>query len=290
MGAYPATWRAVSGATIDMQAIGRVLREGLDQCIALDVAEVERSRMPELMKAAKKQKIRWRAEPYRPKRKRVIPDGIFMRDAVPIDGVEAVSAAIVEERSAVFEERPTDEAAMRFFASHIEPRCGAYRWAWPGSATRQSDSLFSPQGEIAAELERDPAHSRVAPNHAYADLCKVDCQRGQRRDVGQREAHSCRRGFCVEGRTIGDTILEMEGALYEYSQLCAGVSWPGTPVDVARPHGHGDQPSTPGGGSGVVRWSGHVRLPQRAQTSLVSDSGRYQTRMPIQWQSRSDLC
>lgn len=39
-----------------MQVIGRVLRESLDECIALDVAEVERSRMPELMRAAKKPK------------------------------------------------------------------------------------------------------------------------------------------------------------------------------------------------------------------------------------------
>lgn len=51
------TREAVTGASVDLQVIGRVLQESLDQSVALDVAEVERSRMPEIINAAKKQKI-----------------------------------------------------------------------------------------------------------------------------------------------------------------------------------------------------------------------------------------
>lgn len=274
--AFPATQEAVDNGTIDMQVIGRVLQESLDQCIALDVAEVERSSMPEFMKAAKKQKIRWRAEPYRPKRKRMILDGVYTRDGAPIDGDEAISQAIISEWAPVFEERQTDEAAMCFFESYIVPGCGATGWVWPrgelrtmaGRCTHSAPgpggvpyafwaqaprdvleflevtaepmsqgipppaqlldnlTICIPKGEYASDLERvikrihELRHITLMQTSAKLIAGVVNAELS---DIAKRTIAREQRGF-VEGRAIGDNIIEMEGALYEYSQLCDSMA------------------------------------------------------------------
>lgn len=276
-GAFPQTREAVDAGVVDLSVVGRVLHENLDKCIALDVAEVERSRMPELMKAAKEQKIRWRAEPYRPKRKRLILHGIYTRDGVPIDGDDEVSRAIVDERAPVFEGRATDEEEeIRFFADFIMPGCGATAWAWPrgtlsavaercthsapgpdgvpyafwaqapqevleileNASERMSrgirppaqllDSLtiFIPKGEYAADLERvirrinelRPITLMQTSAKLIAGVVNLELS-----DIAKRTIVDEQRGF-VEGRTIGDNVIEMEGALYEYSQLCDSMA------------------------------------------------------------------
>lgn len=132
-----------------MGVAGRILQESLDQSVALGVTE--RSTRPEIMKAAKKQKIRWREKPCRPKRKRMVLDGVYTRDGEPIGGDEAVSAAIVAEWAAVFDEGIVDDDATRFFASFIESGSGATSWTGPRGrlqelAPRAARSAPGPDG------------------------------------------------------------------------------------------------------------------------------------------------
>lgn len=107
--------------------------------------------MPEVMETSKKQKIRWRAEPYRPKRKRMVLDGVYTRDGASIDGDEAVSAAIVAEWATVLAEKEVGDNDMRYFASFIEGGSGATAWTWPRGilqelASRAGRSAPGPDG------------------------------------------------------------------------------------------------------------------------------------------------
>lgn len=196
---------------------------------------------------------------------------------MPIDGDEAVSQAIVDECSAVFEERQIDEEAMRFFESHIAPCCGATGWAWPRGALRDITSrcthtlfpwtrwrplllwakaprdtldflettaermsqgispsaqlfdsltLFIPKGEFTAHLDRliQRIHElrplALMQTSAKLIACVVNAEMS---DIAKRAVAGEQRGF-VEGRSIGDNLLEMERALSEYSQLCDSMA------------------------------------------------------------------
>lgn len=198
-GVFPQTREAIDNGTGDVHIIRRVFQENLDQCIALDVAELKRSRMLDLMKAAKKQKIRWSAEPYRPKRKWVLLDGGYTRDGTPIDDDEAVSQAIVDDghRSSRSGRRTKRRCASSRRISHraAEPLHGHGPEA--PCAPLQSDAHILPQAPIASHTPFGRRRPRMCWN-----LSKPRPSRCRRASIPQRSSWTASPSSSPKGSTL----------------------------------------------------------------------------------------
>lgn len=109
---------------MNLRMVVRVLQEAPENSIAADIAAAE--------------EIRWRARPYRLKRKRIVLDGVCATEGDRLDGDSAVPAAVVREWAPVFQERDVDPGAMRYFAPFIEAGYGHTCWTWPRGAIRDA--------------------------------------------------------------------------------------------------------------------------------------------------------
>lgn len=96
----------------------------------------------------------------------------------------------------------------------------------PPAQLLDSFTLFIPKGEYVADLERvirrinelRPITLMQTSANLVAGVVNMEMS-----DIAKRTVAGEQRGF-VGGRTIGDNVIDMEGALYEYSQLCDSMA------------------------------------------------------------------
>lgn len=140
---------------------GRILQNSLDGAIQTDLRELERAGVSEMVKNAKRQRIRLRGDPSRPRRKRRVLDADYTAGGEVIESDSDVAAAIAAEWEPVME-RDTHDDARAFFAAHI-PRGGG-EGEWSGREAKSGTRRL-----IVPSRRRDP--SGVAAEHSYAELC-----------------------------------------------------------------------------------------------------------------------
>lgn len=73
----PQTAQAVRGAEIDWSELGAFFQTALDGAIRSDLAELEKSDIPENVKAAKRQRIRMKGDPDRQRRKSLVLGAVY---------------------------------------------------------------------------------------------------------------------------------------------------------------------------------------------------------------------
>lgn len=95
--------------------------------VGAELAALERLQIPEVIKASKRQRICWRVEPYRPKRKRMALDAVYTADGEPIFGDSHFVETIVQEWGPVFKERQLDAEAMARFTDVMIAMMGVAR-------------------------------------------------------------------------------------------------------------------------------------------------------------------
>lgn len=81
-------------ASLNWSAVGRALEDCQDQAALSDLAALEKSKLPEVIKTSKRQRIPWRPEALRPKKKRTILGTVYVADGVPTAGDGQLAAAI----------------------------------------------------------------------------------------------------------------------------------------------------------------------------------------------------
>lgn len=106
------TREAVESADIDMKSVGSILQAALGGVVLQELAELERSDVPELQRASKRRRIRLRLEPYRPRRKRLVLDALYDEHGTPIEDDSAIGDAIAAESAPVFAEKARDIEAV----------------------------------------------------------------------------------------------------------------------------------------------------------------------------------
>lgn len=268
---FERTRDSVIGMSIDRDALGRILQDHLGRCVTCDLAALEKAKLPEFIKTAKRQRIQLRAEPFRSRRKRVTLDAIYSENGEPITDDAEVAGAIAQQWAPYFAEREVDEAAMAEFAQHIRPGAGRTEWTWPSGTIRataaalptsapgpdglpylfwvvapavaidmlediargmsagrappsellDSLTLFIPKGEYAEDIDRlirtivdlRPMTLMQTSAKVVASVANLELSTIAKTTVAGEQ-----RGF-IEGRNITDNVLEIEGSLFEFSQL-----------------------------------------------------------------------
>lgn len=88
-----------------MKSVGSIIRAAFDGVVLQELAELERSDIPELQSASKRRRIRLRLEPYRPRSKRLVLDARYDEHGTPIEDDCAIGDAIAAEWAPVFDGR-----------------------------------------------------------------------------------------------------------------------------------------------------------------------------------------
>lgn len=213
---FAAIREAVDGSTLDLRTLGRILQESSDQGAVADLADIERSKMPEVMETAKRQKVRGRTEAYRPKSTRVVLDGVYSRDGEPIDGDDAVSAAIVGEWAQVFEKWEVEDKAVQYFASFITPGSGRSSWSWPRCrirefAQRAAKSALGPDGVRCTRAKRGRSSTpRPLQREAQPPMQTCDSTMGEVRSYAYRIKFM---------QVVDDTRLDLGAIFQKFGQI-----------------------------------------------------------------------
>lgn len=98
---FSQTAEATRDVEVDWEEIGLILQTALDESNQADLAELEKAHIPEVVKTAKRQRIRLRGDPYRPRRKRLVLDAVCDAGGTVIEDDADVVAAIVAERNPI---------------------------------------------------------------------------------------------------------------------------------------------------------------------------------------------
>lgn len=111
---FPQTAEAGKEAAANVQELGAILQGALDRSVQAELSELEQARLPEIIKSSKRQRIRPRGDPYRPKRKRVVSGAIYCAEGVATGSDSDVAAAMSVEWALVIQEHESDNDASRF--------------------------------------------------------------------------------------------------------------------------------------------------------------------------------
>lgn len=137
--------------TIDVRKVCNTLHHSLDEATTRDIAEIERSAMPDIHKAAKRRKLRLRLEPYRPRRTCLTLQALYDETGTPVADETAIGDLIADVWSPVFARREVDQEHMPYFLSFVPLDAGLTSWTWPRGqvasvASRMPPSAPGPDG------------------------------------------------------------------------------------------------------------------------------------------------
>lgn len=129
--AIPSLIHLLHAGCVQVNATIDELRKQLEAEATLAIAALERSNIPEVHKVATRHKLRWRLEPYGPRRKRLTLSAVYDEADNAITDAERVGDLIAKERQPVFTRRHVDPDSMQRFPDMVPAGAGASGWQWP---------------------------------------------------------------------------------------------------------------------------------------------------------------
>lgn len=145
----------------------------LDAVATEVLREVGRADVLELHKTKKRRQSHARLEICRPGCKRIVLDALYDEGGATIDNVDDTGRAIKSEWHSVFDERPTDEEAQRWFRFL---GWGFGRVSAPGRGASVLHDVHPEWGVPSRLGEGHSAFARLAPHISDADRSKARCE------------------------------------------------------------------------------------------------------------------